>query len=157
MSLKIKGVCAATLLALSTTAHAERVIVSFDSNGNGLKQGHQIKAQGKNWFAVDLDEAGKSAMRGKAGFKNMEVDVKRFFYSTFSDDAGNPMTQQITPYSIYQSQGDQLTLQAGQKVCVIDSGLDSSNTDFDWSSITGDNDPGTGNWFDAGGHWHVPT
>lgn len=37
------------------------------------------------------------------------------------------------------------------KVCVIDSGLDSSNPDFLWGGITGDNDPGTGNWFDAGG------
>lgn len=37
------------------------------------------------------------------------------------------------------------------KVCVIDSGLDSSNPDFIWGNITGDNDSGTGNWFDNGG------
>ena len=37
------------------------------------------------------------------------------------------------------------------KVCVIDSGLDSSNPDFVWGNITGDNDSGTGNWFDNGG------
>ncbi|GAA6137397.1 hypothetical protein NBRC116583_11440 [Arenicella sp. 4NH20-0111] len=151
MSLKLKVVSAATLLALSSAASAERMIVSFDSNGQGLKKGHQIKVEGKNWFAVDLDESKKSAMRGKSGFRSMEVDHKRVQFAAFADDTGNPMTQQITPYAIYQSQGDQLTLQPGQKVCVIDSGLDVSNTDFEWGVITGDNDSGTGNWFEAGG------
>ena len=40
---------------------------------------------------------------------------------------------------------------AGMKVCVIDSGLSSDNPDFEWSRITGDNDSGTGNWYDHGG------
>ena len=151
MSLKLNMVCAATMLAISSTAHAERVIIKYDSNGQGLKQGHQVKLEGKDWFAVELDEAGKNTMRGKRGFRKMETDHKRFPLAIYNDDAGNPMTQQITPYAIYQSQGDQLTLQAGQKVCVIDSGLDASNTDFAWGNITGDNDSGTGNWFEAGG------
>lgn len=151
MSIKMKVISAATLMALSTAASAERVIVSFDNNGNGLKNGHKVLKEGKGWFAVDLDENGKSAMRGKAGFKQMEADQKRFPLSVWNDDAGNPMTQQVTPYAIYQSQGNQLTLQGGQKVCVIDSGLDRSATDFDWSVITGDNDSGTGSWDVAGG------
>ncbi len=151
MSLKMKVISAATLLALSSVAHAERVIVSHDSNANGLKKGHAVKAEGNGWFAVELDDAGKSAMRGKSGFKSMEIDAKRFPLAIFNDDVGNPMTEQITPYAIYQSQGDQLSLQSGQKVCVIDSGLDNSNQDFDWPSVTGDNDSGTGNWFEAGG------
>lgn len=151
MSIKMKLVSAATLLAISSGVQAERVIVTYDSNGQGLKLGHQIKVEGNRWFAVDLDENGKSAMRGKNGFRSMEIDHKRFPLSVFNDDLGNPMVQQITPYAIYQSQGDQLALQAGQKVCVIDSGLDISNTDFIWSGITGDNDSGTGNWFEAGG------
>jgi subtilisin family serine protease len=147
----MKLISVATLMALSTTANAERVIVSYDSNGQGLKNGHAVKTSGKNWFAVELDENGKNAIRGKAGFKKMEIDQKRFPLALFNDDVGNPMTQQITPYAIYQSQGDQLTLQSGQKVCVIDSGLDQSNQDFDWPMITGDNDSGTGNWFEQGG------
>lgn len=151
MSIRMKVISAATLMALSTAAHAERVIVSYDSNGQGLKKGHAVKVEGKGWFAVELDENGKNAIRGKAGFKKMEIDHKRFPLAIFNDDIGNPMTQQITPYAIYQSQGDQLTLQSGQKVCVIDSGLDQSNQDFDWPMITGDNDSGTGNWFEAGG------
>ena len=66
--------------------------------------------------------------------------------SLFNDDVGDVMQQQITPYAVYQSQVDQVTFDAnaGMKVCVIDSGLDSSNPDFIWGNITG-------NWFDNGG------
>jgi serine protease len=151
MSFKIKLVTAATLLAISASASAERVIVTFDSNEQGLKKGHQVKVNGKGWFAVELDDNGKSAMRGRKGFKTMETDQKRFPSAIYNDDVGNPNTQQITPYAIKQSQGDQLILQSGQKVCVIDSGLDISNPDFNYGVITGDNDSGTGNWFENGG------
>jgi len=83
----------------------------------------------------------------------IEVDAKRHLMSEYSDDSGDPMTQQISPYAVYQSQADQLTFQAnaGMKVCVIDSGLDRSNKDFVWGNITGDNDSGTGNWDENGG------
>lgn len=158
MNFKIKMACAATLLALGTAAHAERVIVSHDDNGQGLKKGQKVLAEGKNWFAVDLDEKGKSAIRGKRGFKKMEKDLKRFPMAIYNDDAGDPSAQQLTPYAVYQSQADQLTLGAGQKVCVIDSGIAGAqgetggkNNDFDWSVITGDSDSGTGDWFTDGG------
>ena len=151
MSFKIKMVTAATLLAISASASAERVIITHDSNEQGLKKGHQVKVNGNGWFAVDLDENGKNAMRASKGFKKMEIDQKRFPLAIYNDDVGNPNAQQITPYAIKQSQGDQLTLQSGQKVCVIDSGLDISNPDFNYGVITGDNDSGTGNWFEHGG------
>ncbi|NVJ65207.1 MAG: S8 family serine peptidase [Gammaproteobacteria bacterium] len=159
MKFKMKLACAASLLALGTAAHAERMIVTHDgSNGNGLKKGHKVLVDGQNWFAVDLDENGKSAMRGKKGFKNMEADVKRFPLGLYNDDAGDPSAMQLTPYAVYQSQADQLSLQAGQKVCVIDSGIaretgetGGGNADFDWSVITGDSNSGTGDWFRDGG------
>ncbi|AOE48850.1 S8 family serine peptidase [Kangiella sediminilitoris] len=151
MKLKMKMACAATLLALGTAAHAERMIVTYDSNGQGLKKGHNVKVEGNGWFAVELDEKGKSSIRGMKGFKKMEKDVKRFPMAIYNDDAGDPNAMQLTPYAVYQSQADQLTLQPGQKVCVIDSGLDQSNPDFNWGNITGDNDSGTGNWFEHGG------
>lgn len=157
MNFKMKMACAATLLALGTAANAERVIVSYDSNGQGLKKGHQVKVEGNGWFAVDLDENGKSTIRGKKGFKKMEKDLKRFPMG-FSDSAGNPNTTQVTPYNYLQVEGEQLTLQSGQKVCVIDSGIaretgetGGGNTDFNFSVITGDNDSGTGDWFRDGG------
>ncbi|AKE51082.1 S8 family serine peptidase [Kangiella geojedonensis] len=158
MNLKMKMACAATLLALGTAAHAERVIVSYDTNGQGLKKGHNVLVEGKNWFAVDLDEKGKSTIRGKKGFKSMEKDVKRFPMGIYNDDSGDPTAQQLTPYAVYQSQADQLVLGTGQKVCVIDSGIAGAdgetggkNNDFDWSVITGDSDSGTGDWFRDGG------
>lgn len=158
MNFKMKMACAATVLALGTAAHAERVIVSYNDNGQGLKKGHKVLVEGKNWFAVDLDEKGKSAIRGQKGFKKMEKDLKRFPMAIYNDDAGDPTAQQLTPYAVYQSQADQLTLGPGQKVCVIDSGIAGAqgetggkNNDFDWSVITGDSDSGTGDWFTDGG------
>ncbi|NND82928.1 MAG: S8 family serine peptidase, partial [Gammaproteobacteria bacterium] len=151
MVFKFRILSAVALMAVAMSAQAERVIVTHDSNSKGLKKDHKVLVEGKGWFAVELDENSKKAMRGKSGFKSMEVDAKRFPLAIYNDDIGDPNTQQITPYGIKQAQGDQLTLQTGQKVCVIDSGLDSSNMDFIWSNITGDNDSGTGNWDDAGG------
>ena len=147
----MKKAYVATVLALSGYANAERMIISYNDNGHGVKQGHQVLVDGDGWFAAELNENGKSAMRGRGGFKSMEVDAKRYQFTLFNDDAGDPTVQQLTPYAIYQSQADQLSLQSGQKVCVIDSGLDQSNNDFDWNVITGDNDSGTGNWFEHGG------
>lgn len=151
MSFKMKMISAAALLAVGATAQAERVIVTHDANSHGLKVGHSVLRQGNGWFAVDLDTNGKSIMRGRQGFRSIEVDAKRFPLAIYNDDIGDPATQQITPYGIKQAQGDQLTLGAGQKVCVIDSGLDVSNPDFNFTNITGNNDSGTGNWFEHGG------
>lgn len=153
----LKTVAAATLLAMGSSAFAERMIVHHDASDNGLKKGHKVLVESDGWFAVELDENGKSAMRGKKGFKKMEVDAKRFPMG-FSDSAGNPNSVQVSPYNYLQVQGDQLTLMPGQKVCVVDSGLARAqgetggrNDDFDFSVITGDNDPGTNDWFRDGG------
>lgn len=153
----MKKTCVATMLALGTFAQAERVIVSYNDNGNGVKNGHQVLVDGDGWFAVELDENGKSQMRGRSGFKKMEVDAKRYLMG-FADSAGNPNSVQVDPYNYLQVQGDQLTLQAGQKVCVIDSGLARAagetggrNDDFNFANITGNSDSGTGDWFRDGG------
>ena len=154
MKFQMRTAYIATLLALGSTANAERMIVTFDnasSKSIGLKSGHQVLAQGNNWFAVDLDKKSKMSMKSINGFKSMEVDAKRYPYALYNDDPGDPTLQQLTPYAIYQSQANQLTLQSGQKVCIIDSGLDASNNDFNWNVITGDNDSGTGNWNVQGG------
>ena len=119
-------ICTAALLLGGITAQAgvkERFIVVYDTDSPGLKQGHSIKAQGRNWFAVELDEKGKSAIRGKSGFISLEIDPKRFPMSLYNDSAGSPDVEQVAPYGYFQSQADQLILQTGQKVCVIDSGI----------------------------------
>ena len=157
----LKTLCAATILALGLSAQAnasQRYIVQYDSNAHGLKKGHEVKAQGHGWFAVELDANGKSALRATAGFKSLEIDPKRFPMSLYNDTPGSPDSVQVTPYGYFQSQANQLTLQGGQKVCVIDSGiayLDGEtggfNADFNWNEITGDYDSGTGDWNADGG------
>jgi serine protease len=152
---------AATIVLAIPTLQAgvkERYIVQHNGNSRGLKLGHAVKAQGRDWFAVELDEKGKSALRGKAGFISLEIDPKRFPLSIHNDSVGSPDVQQVVPYGYYQSEAHQLTLQPGQKVCVIDSGIAGSNgetggynQDFNWADITGDNDSGTGQWDADGG------
>ncbi|GAA59405.1 subtilisin [Pseudoalteromonas sp. BSi20652] len=118
--------------------------------------GGEIKVDGNGFLAAKFTGQDLTSLKGLLNnphIKLIEEDHKRAPLSVFNDDIGNPMQQQVTPYAVYQSQANQVTFNAnaGMKVCVIDSGLDSTNPDFIWGNITGDNDSGTGNWFDNGG------
>ncbi|RTR39132.1 alkaline serine protease [Shewanella canadensis] len=161
---KIAGAIIALTVSVSTTAKADddRYIIQVDNNNKGIvkalanKLGAQIHVDGNGFISATF--AGKDLSQVKGLLNNphiklVEADQRRHLMSVFSDDAGNPMTEQVTPYAVYQSQADQLTFNAnaGMKVCIIDSGLDSTNGDFEWNNITGDNDSGTGNWNDHGG------
>ncbi len=168
MSFKIKLACAASLLAMGVSAQAaqERVIVKF-KEGKGpsvkavaAKAGGDIKVElnSQNAFAVEMPATAIKGLRNNPHVELIEQDLKRYPMAIWNDDAGDPTAQQLTPYAIYQSQANQLSLQSGQKVCVIDSGIAGAqgetggkNNDFDWSVITGDNDSGTGDWFRDGG------
>ncbi|MCW8109661.1 S8 family serine peptidase [Alteromonas ponticola] len=160
----VKPAFAATLLALSASAVADndRYIIQVENNGKGIvkaiakQAGADIKVDADGFIAATF--TGKSLEQVKGLMNNphvklVEEDLVRRPMALFNDDAGDPMVTQVTPYAVYQSQANQVVFNAnaGMKVCVIDSGLDSSNSDFIWSGITGDNDPGTGNWFDHGG------
>ena len=155
-------VALAVTTAFSAQAADDRYIVKVDESKKGIvkalaKQlGAELKVDGNGFFAASF--SGKSLEDVKGLLNNphiqlIEEDHKRELMSAFSDDAGNPMTEQLTPYSVYQSQANQVSFNAnaGMKVCVIDSGLDRSNPDFVWNNITGDNDSGTGNWDENGG------
>ena len=123
--------------------------------------------EGKNLSSVkkmmnnpvkSLQERGLSTASdqiNQAVFSSLEIveDARRYPMAAFNDDIGDPRTEQLTPYSVYQSEANQVTFNAnaGMKVCVIDSGLDKTNPDFNWAGITGDNDSGTGNWDENGG------
>lgn len=161
---KITKLSAATLIALgmagTAAADDERYVIQVDNNGKGIvkalaaQMGGKVQIEGNGFIAATFNGKNLEDVRGLMNnphVRLVEEDVRRIPLSIFNDDAGDPATQQITPYAIYQSQANQLTLQSGQKVCVIDSGLDQSNSDFNWSAITGDNDSGTGNWFEHGG------
>ncbi|CAE6887460.1 COG1404 Subtilisin-like serine proteases [Vibrio sp. B1FLJ16] len=156
-SLIAMGIC------LSFGAHAadDRYIIQVDSANKGVvknlakKLGADINIEGQEFFAATFTGKDLATVKGLLNnphIQLIEEDAKRKLLS-YSDDIGDAREKQLTPYAVYQSQADQLNLQPNDfiKVCVIDSGLDRSNSDFDWTNITGDNDSGTGNWDENGG------
>ncbi|QPG06316.1 S8 family serine peptidase [Salinimonas marina] len=162
----LKPTLAAVLLTLGATAVSantgDRYIIQVDNNSKGIvkalakQSGAKIHIDAEGFIAATFDGKSLSQVKGLMNnphVKLIEQDLQRFPMALYNDDAGNPDTTQITPYAVYQSQANQLNFNAATdtKVCVIDSGLDDSNPDFVWNNITGDNDPGTGNWFDNGG------
>ncbi|WOH39344.1 S8 family serine peptidase [Thalassotalea fonticola] len=151
-------------VATAFTAHAadDRYIIQVDNNNKGVvkalakKLGGELHIDANGFIAASFkgkDLASVKGLLNNPHVKLVEEDQRRMPSSVYSDDAGNAMTEQLTPYAVYQSQADQVTFnnQAGMKVCVIDSGLDRSNPDFIWGNISGDNDSGTGNWDENGG------
>jgi subtilisin family serine protease len=152
----------AVTAAFSAQAADDRFIIKVDNSKKGIvkalakKLGADLKVDGNGFIAATF--AGKDLSQVKGLLNNphiqiIEEDQRRMPLSIYSDDVGNAMTEQLTPYAVVQSQADQVSFNAsaGMKVCVIDSGLDRSNQDFDWNNITGDNDSGTGNWDENGG------
>ena len=161
---KLTKLSAATMLALGVTGQAladdDRYLIQVNNNGKGIvkalaaQMGGEVHLEGNGFIAATF--AGKNIEEVRGVMNNphvllVEEDMRRIPLAIYNDDVGDPTTTQLTPYAVYQSQANQVTLQPGQKVCVIDSGLDQSNNDFDWSVITGDNDSGTGNWYEHGG------
>lgn len=92
-------------------------------------------------IAAELPEAALKRLQADPSIELIEPDLVRY-----------PMAQEV-PYGFTMVQADQVSDQfaSNQTVCVIDSGLDLPHEDFLSSNITGTNDPGTGNWFEAGG------
>ena len=169
---KLTKLSLATLIALGSTsamAAESRYIIQFEAEGKGpvkaLAQqlGGKVNVEANGFMAVTFD--GKSLEQVKGLMRNpnvklIEVDQPRKLLAAYNDDAGDPTTTQLTPYAIYQSQANQLSLDTSnyKKVCVIDSGLAGKqgetgglNTDFDWTVITGDDNSGTGEWDTDGG------
>jgi len=152
----------AVTAAFSAQAADDRFIIKVDNSKKGIvkalakKLGAELKVDGNGFIAASF--AGKDLSQVKGLLNNphiqmVEEDQRRMPLSIYSDTVGNAMTEELTPYAVVQSQANQVDFNAaaGMKVCIIDSGLDHTNPDFDWNNITGDNDSGTGNWNDNGG------
>lgn len=162
---KLSTIATATLLAMGFTAAAtasDRVIIQVDNSKKGVvkalaKQlGGDVKVDADGFIAAQFSGKTLSEIKGLLNNPHItlvEEDVIRKPLAVYNDDLGNPMTEQLTPYAVYQSQANLVNFNAGAgtKVCVIDSGLDRSNIDFNWGNITGDNDSGTGSWDVNGG------
>lgn len=154
----------ASAIAASFSAQAinDRYIIQVDNPSKGIikalakQHGADIKIDSDGFIAATFTGKTLDQVKGLMNNPNIrliEEDLLRYPMAVFKDDAGDPMNQQITPYGYYQAEAGKVQFDAnsGMKVCVIDSGLDSTNPDFLWNRITGDNDPGTGNWFENGG------
>jgi len=152
----------AVTTAFSAQAADDRYIIKVDESKKGIvkalakKLGAELRIDSKGFIAASF--AGKNLSQVKGLMNNphiqlIEEDHRRKALSLYSDTAGNPMAAQLIPYAVKQSQADQVSFDAaaGMKVCIIDSGLDRSNQDFEWGNITGTNDSGTGNWDENGG------
>ncbi len=165
--MKITKLTTAMMLAMvsaSATVNAadDRYVIQVDNAHKGVvkalakKLGGNIEVDGNGFLAATFTGKDLESVKGLLNnphIKLIEEDQRRGPMGLYNDDAGDAMTQQLTPYAVYQSQANQVTFDgnAGMKVCIIDSGLDASNPDFVWGNITGDNDPGTGNWNQNGG------
>lgn len=101
---------------------------------------HHILAK-RNAIAAELDAKTVQLLKADPTVEYVEADLPRY-----------PMMQQ-QPYGFAMVQADLVSDQyaSNQTVCVIDSGLGLPHEDFSDANITGTNDIGTGNWFDAGG------
>ena len=152
----------AVTAAFSAQAADDRFIIKVDNSKKGVvkalakQMGGELKLDGNGFVAATFTGKDLSQVKGLLNNPHIELieeDARRMPLSIYSDDMGNAMTQQLTPYAVYQSQANQVAFNsnAGMKVCVIDSGLDRSNQDFVWGNITGSNDSGTGNWDEHGG------
>ncbi len=159
---KVSIVALALSTAFATQAADNRYIIKVDQAKKGIvkalakKMGAELKVDGNGFFAASFTGKSLADVKGLLNnphVKMVEEDQRRVPLSIYSDTQGNAMTTQLTPYAVVQSQANQLNFNAsaGMKVCIIDSGLDRSNTDFEWGNITGDNDSGTGSWDVNGG------
>ncbi len=107
--------------------------------------------------AIEITHAQLRELRKSRHVESVEEDAVRYPFSTTSPSTGTPyFTGQLVPYGIKMVQADQLSdVNAGnRKICIIDSGVDRAHEDLvgNSSNMTGDNDPGTGNWFTDENH-----
>ena len=164
MKLSSLSVCIAFSISAGVYAEPDnnRYIIQVDNANKGVVKalakrfGGDIKLDSDGFFAASFTGKDLQTLRGLLNnphIKLIEQDHPRTAFNLFNDDIGDAMTQQLTPYAVYQAQADMVLFDgnSGIKVCVIDSGLDQSNSDFVWGNIDGTNDSGTGNWYEQGG------
>lgn len=152
-------------VVISANAADNRYIIKVDNNNKGVvkalakKLGAAVNVDGNGFFAATFSGKSLDDVKGLMNNPHIQVveeDHRRMPLSIYNDALSNPSDStntQMTPYAVVQSQANLLNFNAsaGMKVCIIDSGLDSTNNDFVWNNITGDNDSGTGNWNENGG------
>jgi subtilisin family serine protease len=141
-----------------------RVIVAFKPGHGAAIEQAVIASQGKvklrihgmDAVAVEVSEHALAGLERNPNVEYVEEDVKRHPLAGTTPSTGSPyLGGQLVPYGIKMVQADQLpdTYAANRKVCIIDSGYAKGHDDLSvGANITGDNDPGTGDWFTDENH-----
>ncbi|MCV2885053.1 S8 family serine peptidase [Aestuariibacter sp. AA17] len=100
---------------------------------------HVFKLASK--LGIEETKSFLDVVRSMSEVKSVELDPVRYLMS------------QTSPWGISRVQADQLSDASANNltVCIIDSGYERSNPDLNANNHSGTNDPGTGNWYQAGG------
>jgi len=162
----VMTVCAALAAAFAVPAFAAadkvRVIVAFDAKMSAKARAAIAAARGEvmleidgmNAVAIEVPAQALNGLQHNPHFLYVEEDAKRYPSALTSIDAAN--AGQVIPYGIPMVQANLLPAlpqgMAGKKVCIIDSGIDASHEDLSGNQLSGNNDPGTGNWSDDQNH-----
>ena len=164
------SICLAALVAAGVFGSAQaappdttRVIVAFKPGAAAKTKSAVAAAKGAvkhdifgmNAMAIEVPAAALKGLENNPNVEYIEEDVLRQPFALTSPSTGTPYaTGQQVPYGIKLVQADQLSdgSAANRMVCIIDSGYDRSHEDLSSNPVTGDNDPGTGNWYTDENH-----
>ncbi len=161
-------VLAAAIGAQFSLAHAAadgnvRVIVGFKAGNTANGKAALAAAHGSvvldladiNASAAEMPAKAIDGLRNNPNIEFVEMDGKRVPFATSTPSTGTPyqLGQQV-PYGIAMVQADQLpdTYAGNRTVCIIDSGIDMAHEDLGGNQVTGNTNPGTGDWFTDENH-----
>ena len=148
--------------ALAAAPDKVRVIIAFNAKVAAQAKAAIAAARGEDVVSIHGMDAIAMTIPAKAlpglqhnpHFLYVEEDVKRYPLALANADQSN--AGQLIPYGIPMVQADQVAaLGTGakpRKVCIIDSGINAAHEDLTGNLLSGDNDPGTGNWSDDQNH-----
>lgn len=159
------GLVATALPAQAQSASSSRrVIVAYQPGAMGAAKVAVAAAQGAvkheihgmDAMAVELPSHAVAGLSRNPAVEYVEEDAKRYLFAATTPTTGVPYTAgQLMPWGIKAVQADQLagTDASNRKVCIIDSGYARGHEDLSpGANVTGDNDPGTGNWYTDENH-----
>jgi subtilisin family serine protease len=135
-----------------------RVIVGFKAGNTANGKAALAAARGSvvldlaeiNASAADIPAKAIDGLRNNPNIDFVEMDGKRVPFATSTPSTGTPyqLGQQV-PFGIGMVQADQLpdTYAGNRTLCIIDSGIDLAHEDLGGNHVTGNTNPGTGDWF----------
>ena len=140
-----------------------RVIVAFKPGAAAAVRGAvstargsvQLEIFGMDAMAVEVPTRALAGLARNPNVEYVEEDAKRYPLAGTSPSDGSPYTLgQLVPYGIPMVQADLLpdSNASNRKVCIIDSGYDRAHEDLAQNAVTGENDSGTGNWYEDQNH-----